>query len=442
MLQEETQLENYKVSFSLEEIKPLVLSEIDEAQNINSHNSLWNLKDYKYYHNKLIDYYKQIGKENKPSMADKLAYIILLSNPKRKLLESTLIEDYKLFREDRNPDFKIVKVIKAENNENDEHHEDHNDCICSYQNLQIVYFVENIITGIVLQVGSECIKKYKLVSKKEFEDNKKKFNEIITKKKENQLEIEQNLPLGYFKEQRQLDKKRKIETQLNKKRKIEEKIQTGNYKLCYLCNISLINIKSDKNKRTCNKCINNDRGSLIMSPYYRELIVNIKDDYKRYNCNNCDTEYISSLSKNEYLCKKCVKNNKIISCKICKKTVLLEICSNDIYCEDCEVRLINCIDCNEVTIRCPNNLARCETCQLCYDNKIILQNCCECEEDFGRKQNEIWRIYCGDCYKNIEFPKCKCLKKMVQRTVTKESVNKGRKFYVCRENKCKEFIWV
>jgi hypothetical protein len=183
MLQEETQLENYNVSFSLEEIKPLVLSEIDKAQNINSHNSLWNLKDYKYYHNKLIDYYKQIGKENKPSMTDKLAYIILLSNPKRKLLESTLIEDYKLFREDRNPDFKIVKVIKAENNENDEHHEDHNDCICSYQNLQIVYFVENIITGIVLQVGSECIKKYKLVSKKEFEDNKKKFNEIITKKK-------------------------------------------------------------------------------------------------------------------------------------------------------------------------------------------------------------------------------------------------------------------
>ena len=439
MLQEEESKPGiYIISFTLQEIRPLIIKYIDISQDPNSHNSLWNIKDYNYYHEQLKDYYLQIGKQKKPSKLDKLAYIVLLSNSKRKILDSESIEDFKLFREDREADFKIIKVIEAEYNENDEDHEDHNDCVCSYQNLKFVYFVENIHTGIVLRVGSECITKYKLVSKEEFESKNKIFKEIMSKKKERQSELEKGLPLGYFEEQKQLEKIKKEEEKSKKEKEtIQKKLDTGNYRICYSCNSSLINIKNNKNTRFCDTCIDDYHRASIKN----YLISDLKQKLERCICNNCDISFISLLSKNEYLCKQCVKDNKIISCKICKSNLLLEIDSTDIYCEDCEKKLFNCMECNEVTIRQHIDSIRCETCQLCYDNKKILQKCCECQEDFVIKQKEYWRTYCETCFKNIEFPECKCLKNMVQRTVNKEGPNKGRKFYVCKESKCKEFIW-
>lgn len=400
MLQEESKPAVYRISFTLEEIRPLIIRNIDISQDPNSVNSLWNLKDYKYYHEQLKDYYLQIDKQKKPSMSDKLAYIVLLSNSKRKILDSESIEDFKLFREDREADFKINQVIEAEYNENDEDHEDHNDCICSYQNLKTVYYVENVHTGIVLHVGSECIKKYKLVSKEEFESKKKNFKEIMSKKKERQLEVEQGLPLGYFEEQRQLEKKKKEEQRQVEKRKKEEekmkkKIDTGNYKMCYLCNNSLVNIKNDRNKRFCNSCIEEYDKQIIK----KSLIDYLKSNCERLDCSNCDIPFISLLSENEYLCKKCVKEHKIISCKICKTNVLLEIYSTDTYCEDCEKKLINCIDCKETFIK-NNNNNRCQTCQICYENKVIIQKCIGCYEDFPVKQKEKWRTTCSNCYIN------------------------------------------
>ena len=444
MLQEETKPEIYRITFSLEEIKPLVLSEIDRAQDINNPMSLSRLRFYEQYHTKLEEYLKNT-KNKKPSKAEKLAYIILLSYPKKYIIEANSFDDFRLFKkkDKEESDFKIFDKIDMEYNEFDEF-DDHIDCICSKswdEGLREVTRVENKLSFIMLYVGSECIKKYKIVSEEEI----KIMNEINAKNRERKKEIKECLPIGYYEEERKNEKLKKKQEKMQEKREKEQpKIDSGNYRRCYLCDNSLMNIRNDRNKRICDKCIKNDddfRGTLIMSSNFGQLINNIKYECKRYDCNNCDTEFISLLSNNEYLCKKCVKYNKILSCKICKEKVLLAIDSNDIYCEDCEIRLINCIDCNEVTIRYTDDSTRCKTCQLCYDNKIILQKCCDCEEDFVRKQKEIWRTYCEPCFKNIEFPECICSKKMVQRTVKKEGVNKGRKFYVCKEGKCKEFIW-
>ena len=173
--------EFYIISFTLEEIRPLIIRNIDRAQDPTEHISLSNITifkgSYNYYHEQLKDYYLQIGKKIKPSMSDKLAYLILLSYSKRKILLSETIEDFKLFGEKRECDFNIIKW------DDDHHHEENNDCICSYQNLKTVWYVENIHTGIVLRVGSECIQKYKLVSKEEFEHNKKILKKITSKKK-------------------------------------------------------------------------------------------------------------------------------------------------------------------------------------------------------------------------------------------------------------------
>ena len=155
----------YYITFTLEEIIPLVLLNIDIVQDVNSLNNLWNIKDYEYYHEQLEIYYKKIGKEKAPRMSDKLAYIVLLSNTKKKLLESTSIDDYKLFNDQNETDFKIIDYNESEYNENDIEQDEYKNCICSYQNLKNPTLVKNIHTGIKLLIGCECLSRYGLISK-------------------------------------------------------------------------------------------------------------------------------------------------------------------------------------------------------------------------------------------------------------------------------------
>jgi hypothetical protein len=434
----------YEISFTLEEIKPLVLLEIEQAQDIQNSLSLYRLRNYIQYHETLEEYFKKY-KNKKPSKAEKLAYIILLSYPKKYIIQASTFDDFKLFQKnnEEKTDFRAIEEIRIEHNEFDEFDGEHIDCICSKINLKYVTIVENKHSLIPLHVGSECIKKYKIISIEEI----KKMNEINAMKKEREKEIKQGLPAGYYDEKKRLEKIKKME-KMEKKIIIEnkiilKKINSGNYKMCYFCDKSLLNIKNDKSKRICENCIKrNFNGNNLIelwSPIMNELNV----AYNEYCCNNCDSSFISLLSKNEYLCKKCVKENKVIICKICVSPVLLDINSTDSMCDICEAKLSKCVDCNEIFIKELSNslVNRCKTCQLCYENKMILQKCYDCKDEFVKKEKEYWRTYCQECFKNIEFPNCKCNQKMVQRIVKKEGLNKGKKFYVCKESKCNEFIW-
>ena len=157
-----------KVTFTLREIKPLVIECIEEAHNSNCY-SLSKCKQYTIWHSQLIEFYKT-NKTMKPTMVDKLCFVILLSYPKHIIEGLNDISDVKLFSHD-NTDF-IYKEELSSNREEDE--SERYDCICSYERLQIIHIVENRYSGIQLQVGSECITKCNLISNEEI----KKFTPL------------------------------------------------------------------------------------------------------------------------------------------------------------------------------------------------------------------------------------------------------------------------
>ena len=78
----ETKCEILNVTFTLQEIKQLVIDYIDLAQNVTSYLFIPRLKSYTELHTPLVEFYK-IHKNNKPTMADKLCFVILLSYTKQ-----------------------------------------------------------------------------------------------------------------------------------------------------------------------------------------------------------------------------------------------------------------------------------------------------------------------------------------------------------------------
>ena len=237
-----------KVTFTLNEIKLLLIDNIEKAHNISNY-SLSICKQYNLWHSPLIKYYKK-NKTIQPTMADKLGFVILLSYPKHVIESLNDISDIKLFSHG-NTDF-IYKEELSLNHEEDE--SERYDCICSYEKLKTIHIVENIYSGIRLQVGSECITKHNLISNEE----KKKFKENEKLLKEQRKEIKEGKPIGYYKEEKKRKEEEKEINRLKKENeKIQEKIKTGNFKICYNCGINIVDIRKIK-LCICNKCKNNN----------------------------------------------------------------------------------------------------------------------------------------------------------------------------------------
>jgi len=422
----------YKVTFTLQEIKQLVVDNIEESQN--GELSLSNCKMYEIYHSSLINFYKK-NKNSKPTMVDKLAYIILLSYPKHIIENLNDFSEIKLFDTDTdNSDF----IHKEELSFNFEEVEfERYDCICSYEKLKTIYIVENKYSGICLQVGSECITKHNLLSHEE----KKKFKETKELLKEKRKEIKDNKPFGYYKEEKRRKKEEKEIQKLQKEKEKEEKeiqkkIKTGNFKICYNCCINIVCIKNG-NLCICNKCKNAEYDFLCR-------------DIKRHEineCENCNNKFIDLKQKDPYLCKKCKIQNKIMKCCmfLCQILMVVDINEKKIYCDDCEKCLMKCIDCKKDFIQNKSE-SRCQYCQHNYENKLLIKNCVACSEEIIIKETELWRKYCSECYKDIQNiiknpPKCKCGIDMVEKTIKKEGINKGRKGLGCTKfpNGCNEF---
>jgi hypothetical protein len=434
---------NLKITFTLQEIKPLVIENIDNAQNVNSELFIPRLKSYTELHYPLIKFYTKY-KKNKPTMADKLCFVILLSYPKNIIDRLNDISDIKLFSHD-NTDFnyKDEFTLNHEENENETY-----DCICSYEKLKLVHIVENIYSGIRLQVGSECITKHKIISNKEL----KKFNETDKLLKEKRKEIKEGKPIGYYKAEKERQKAEKERQKAEKERqkaekerqkaekeneKKLEKIKTGNFKICYTCRINIVDIRKIK-LCICNKCKNKN---------YEELGFQIRHNYGINYCENCERNFIDIKYNTPCLCKDCKTQNKIIKChmSICSTIMVVDINTNNIFCDDCEKKIIKCIDCKKDFIQNTCEI-RCRHCLFNYENKFISKICVSCSEIMNIKSTESWRTYCNDCFREImdktkDPPKCNCDIKMSVITVKKDGVNKGRKAFSCSKfpNGCNYF---
>lgn len=208
----------YKVTFTLDEIKPLVLEYIEEAQNISNWDCLQKCTQYNIWHSPLITFYEK-NKTMKPTMADKLAFVILLSYPKDAINKLNNISDITLFDIDNSNDntdfiYKGLLNFNKEENESESY-----DCICSYEKLFKIHIVENKYSGITLQVGSECIKKYKLLSREEL----KKFKEAEKLLNEKNKEIKEGKPAGFYKQEKERKRKKKSRKRKKRRRKNREK---------------------------------------------------------------------------------------------------------------------------------------------------------------------------------------------------------------------------
>jgi hypothetical protein len=162
----ETKQMIYTITIDLNEIKHLVLERVDDAQDVRNKYCLSSCKTYEIWHGPLIDYYKK-NKNKAPLMADKLAFVVLLSYPKEYIETLNKISDIKLFNENIDSDFIHIDILESNCSMYD--------CICSKHKLSIVHIVENIRSGIRLQVGSDCIQRTKLLTNK-FKDLQEVLN--------------------------------------------------------------------------------------------------------------------------------------------------------------------------------------------------------------------------------------------------------------------------
>lgn len=369
--------DTYKVSITIDDIKPLVLKHIEHAQDINSiHYLKLDSSIYKYYHGLLNDYCKLILKHKySPSKANKLAFIILLSYPIDHINNNIYtFNDITLFNKETrgdDTDFKYDGILDGDQSDGPSQ-----DCICSYKDLQESFKVINKYSGISLLVGSECITKYKLISKKEMiimEDDKKKRIKIKKDKKEKedikQKEISEHKISGYYEEYK------KIKSPFNQPVDI-----------------------------VCNKC------NLTFPIHENET-------FDKYYCKNCISSIqkiekvegkINGYTNHKHRHDKIIKNNKYsistntinVNCEECNLEFIkfdhqkhIQKCNN---CDD-KIRYLcdNCL-CNSITVKTKQGLNYCKGC--CHDlNETLCIICIECDRTIPIKKDDSWYNICKIC---------------------------------------------
>ncbi len=434
----------YRVSFTINEIRSLVLKYMDDAQNIENPFCLMKCTTYSIWHSPLINFYKKY-KDKTPSMADKLAFVILLSYPQKIIEGLNDISELSLFgNSDDATDFTYndkISINKTENNYG-ENNSGTYDCICSYNNLCYINFVENKYSGISLVVGSECIKKYKLLSEEEY----KKVIKNDKKLKETQLEIKEGKPIGYYKEQKRLKKEEKKNEKLKRQDETEKKriekeneklLRSGNFHICNFCKINIITI----NLRYCYQCIT----PIICN--IKKMECEIIREYGLIECQNCEKQFID-INTEYYLCNICIKTYKIMKCNTltCKVLMVVDNPQLNVYCNDCEEKIIKCINCNQKFIS-ENAKTKCNNCAFNELNGFVTITCVYCNNLFTSKKIDNWKKYCKECYRVINNlivnpSKCKCNLNMVKKIVKKDGIHKGRFGLACAifPKGCNKFI--
>jgi hypothetical protein len=415
----------YRPSYELYEVKHLALEEIKIAQDVNNRECLSYITTYQIYHNKISKYFKR-----KLSKQDYFAYIILLTYPENMIRQFNKFEELNLFTDKDNSDFIYIETRFVEHDDITNELLENLDCVCSQLKLKTIHIYRNKYTGILIQIGSECVKKHKLISQKELIELKKKIKELKILNEDMLLEKNEGKPIGYYKEKREKEKQEKENNKNKKLEKIKEninkKLESKNYKRCiYCCNniFCIKKIKINIEKFICSKsCLNNNLN--LLNEIY-------KKSYEYDECASCNIEFIHK--KNKYICMNCEKKEKIIKCQLCENLFIDNIISNDKYCTDCEKNIILCNSCNMVCLKSylvddkcqqcnhilKNNLIKkiCLSCKKplylnnsenyrtfckdCYKTNLIKVNCIECSNEFTRLSSQNWKKYCNICYKNI-----------------------------------------
>lgn len=82
---------------------------------------------------------------------------------------------------------------------------------------------------------------------------------------------------------------------------------------------------------------------------------------------------------------------------MCPEKFLKQKEINDLYCLDCDDKIISCKDCNKKILK-PSE--RCKDCHRRFTNNLCVIKCKGCDEELEIKRDDKWREYCSICFKN------------------------------------------
>jgi hypothetical protein len=412
-----------------EELKQLVYKEIVTAQNPNSPFALAKLKKYDMYHEELEKYFiKNCGK--KPSQTDNLAFILLLTYPKEMIERFTNFNNLKLAFNNKleESDFESKGFTKYASF-------GFATCICN-EDIMWVHNFRNKYSGISIQIGSVCNKRYGLISPKD--PNFKSDCKLIKEYKERQKEIQEGLPIGYYEELRKVNNelklKEKMEKELKKKLQEQEKLlrkkkqqeeknekkekkqekqeeklmgledsytkrinSINHYKNCILCKKEGLYSKYSK-LTVCYNCVSSS--IRIKKKLINDEVFKKKREYKVDECLNCENNFTYRYrGVLKYFCNNCEKTYKKLRCNLCTNEFIDDINSKDIFCNICDEKVKECLDCKNKFISESQTIMRCDKCQYRFSYKIKVKNCQQCDDEFEIKETENWKTFCSDCFK-------------------------------------------
>lgn len=383
------------ISFELNnEVKQLLYNEID---NINYY-KVFRTHLYESFHVVLENYLKK-----PPSKTDKFAFVLLLTYSKKQIEAFTSISELNIntiMNSDKS-DFQIKRIIRS-NYDN----VTNQTCICS-QIIENIYEVENKHTNINFRIGCECIKRYKIVSRDELNVFCKETKMLKKKQKENNKEIEEGKPIGYYEELRkkeiQVKDKNKHDNLLKKEKKekqINIQIEQGfkKYKKCVLCGKDGLYNSNDLSM--CNKCLNSNNKKYLKK--LNKEIIKTKRKYVQDECCECGEHFIYNCNNYDikYLCDKCNLLKKVIECTLCENIYICDKSMISETCDICDLQQKICKDCNHTYISKEPTTIRCKKCQYLFANKLSIIKCQDCSINIEIKANETWKKFCSDCFKN------------------------------------------
>jgi len=383
-----------------EELKQLVYKEINTAQDINSPFYLSKLTSYEIYHDELKNHFIRLyGK--KPTQTDNLAFMLLLTYPKKNIERFKNFTDLKLAFNNRSEesDFESIgfTIFDGFGEAN---------CICN-EDIMNVHIFRNKYSGVNIQLGSVCNTRYGLISKNDpyFKSTCKKIKEY----KEKEKERVEGKPEGYYENERRVKKQlaeelklKKIEEKETKKREKElnklNKKEPGSFKIknCMLCNKE--GIYKITETVICSMCISTEiKSNQNILNYY------IRNNKAYSDCVSCELEFVNIKNKSCELCKQCRKIWTFEKCKMCPENFLKQKDINDLYCLDCDSKITNCIDCKRDILE-PSN--RCYKCEYKFTNNLYSFICNYCEKEEYITEKELWKTKlkiknCKECYKKL-----------------------------------------
>lgn len=148
---------------------------------------------YEDYHKLLTEYFR-IKYNKKPTQTDNLAFVLLLSYPENMILQMNSFKDIKMAFNNlgEDSDFECIGFRIGMNGEK-------NTCVCN-EHIKNIHIFRNKFSGISFQIGSVCNDRYGLISKQDA--NYKSTCNKIKEHKEKEKERNNNLPEGYYENER------------------------------------------------------------------------------------------------------------------------------------------------------------------------------------------------------------------------------------------------